>query len=290
MSLSAPRHLFGVHQFSPYSLETGEFFGTIKCLSGSSLSLSGEQVKLTGGSNKYTWAVETGLVTAEMSLKFKEYPAFVFELFMGKAPTTSTISSGQVADFANKKGSSIKSGSAGVSSVDVIPTTGAANLKFGKYVLKAVDSNTLGLYHSTDINHDVGVDVEYSNDALKVAEFDVASGSNDLAAFGLRFMGVGSAAFVAGDTAEFNVYPAGEKMEVVIGGAADVTPEFGCIVMAEKRSDKSLVALEVFRAKASGLPLGLESKAFSESEVKIDCLYDPVKNGVFKFLSLKPQA
>lgn len=289
MSLSAPRHLFGVHQFSPYSLETGEFFGTIKCLTGSSLSLSGEQVKLNAGSNRYAWSVETGLITAEMSLKFSEYPAFIFELFLGKAPTTST-SVGEVAGFANKKGASIKSGSAGVSSVDVIPTTGAANLKFGKYVLKAVDANTLAVYHSTDINHDVGTDVEYMNDALKVAELDIGSGANDLAAFGLRLMGVGTAAFVAGDTAEFHVYPAGEKMEVVIGGAADVTPEFGCIVMAEKRSDKSLVALEVFRAKASGLPLGLESKAFSESEVKIDCLFDPAKNGVFKFLSLKPQA
>ena len=71
MALSNPRIVFGVHSVSPYSRTTGEFYGILKVLGGSSLSLSGELLKLNGGSRKYPWAVEDGLITAEMTLKVK---------------------------------------------------------------------------------------------------------------------------------------------------------------------------------------------------------------------------
>lgn len=283
MSLKNPRALFGVHQFSPYSRTSGEFYGTIKCLSGSSMSLSGEQVKLEGGSNKYSWATESGKITAEMTVKFKEYPAFVFELFFGKAASESfTPSAGEVVGLQNVKGSSI------FSAISAVSIVGAQNLKFGKYVLKAIDSNTLAVHVSTDIDFSKGQSADYSSQDLKVAEIDIVAGDNAVPAFGIKLV-ASAPAFVAGDTAEFTVLPSySEKLEVTIGGLGEVTPEFGAVVMGEKRGDGSIVAIDAFRLKAAGgMPIGFEQGAFSESEVKLEAMYDAAKNGVFKFLSVK---
>jgi hypothetical protein len=283
MALKNPRALFGVHQFSPYNRQTQEFLGTVKCLSGSSMTLSGEQVKLEGGSNKYSWATESGKISAELSVKLKEYPAFVFELFFGKAATESfTASAGEIVGLANGKGTSI------LSAISAVSIVGAQNLKFGKYVIKAVDSNTISLHVSTDIDFSKGQSAEYSAQDLKVAEMDIVSGDNAVPGFGIKFV-ASSPSFVAGDTAEFTVLPGySEKLEVVIGGIGETTPEFGAIIMGEKRGDGSIVAVDAFRLKAAGgMPIGFEEGAFSESEVKLEALYDSAKNGVFKFLSIK---
>ena len=83
MGLSEPRVFFGVHSIAPYSRTTGEFFGIAKVLATSTLSFTGELIKLNGGSNKWPFAIEDGLLSAEISLGLKEYPNFVFELFLG---------------------------------------------------------------------------------------------------------------------------------------------------------------------------------------------------------------
>ncbi len=287
MSLSAPKAIFGIHSVTPYKLDgSGEFYGTLKVLSGSSLELTGDQVKLTGGSNRYTWAVENGSVESSMSLKFSEYPAFVWELFFGKAPTVSSAQSlGEVSALQAKKGLTVTDSVTGVSA---IPTSGAQSLKVGKYLLKAVSSTVLKVYHSTDLDHARGIDAEYRTDLLEVTEVTLQSGSNDIASLGIRLTGASMPALVAGDTASFEVLPPyAEKMEVVVGGSSDSTPEFGAIVMAEKRGDNSIVSLDVFKCRASGMGLSFDAKAFSASDVKVDCLYSPEKNGVFKFLSVK---
>ena len=87
MSLSEPRAIFGVHSVSPYDRDTGEFKGILKVLGSSTVTLAGELIKLNGGSNKYAWAVEQGLISAETTLKTREYPNFLYELFLGKIPT-----------------------------------------------------------------------------------------------------------------------------------------------------------------------------------------------------------
>jgi hypothetical protein len=291
MALSNPRAIFGVHQTTFYNRTTGLPYGTIKAQKSSSLSLSGELVKLTGGSNKYPWAVEDGLITAELSLKVSEYPAFMFELMLGKAPTeTSSDTAGSVANFVDKNGASIKDASNGISAISVIPTTGAANLKFGHYVIKAVSSTTVDIYMSTDIQHARGTDVSYQNDLLKVtaSPITIAAGTNDAADLGLRLTGVGTPAFTTGDTAEFQVIPPHSgAMEVSLGGASDISPEFGAIVYAQKRSDGSMTCVDLYRCRGIGLPLGFEQGAFSESEIKAEALYDSEKDAICKFWNVK---
>jgi len=287
MSLSTPRSIFGVHSVAPYSRSTGMFYGIMKILDGSNLNLQAEQVDLQGGSNKYPWASEDGYSSGELSLKVGQLDDFVFELFLGKAPTATTSeTSGNVSTAVNKYGSSMIAAT-GVLTPTVIPTTGAANLKFGKYVIKALSSTSFGIYMSSDIDHSRGTDESYDSDILLVETVTgVATGANsDVASLGLRFTGGASAtAFVTGDTATFEVRPVNSKSSVaVIGAAADVFPEFGAIVMAQKRSGDELFELDIYRCKASGMPISFEAKAWNKPEVKAKLLYDSAKDGLFGF-------
>lgn len=295
MALSDPRIIFGVHSVSPYSRTTGEFYGILRVLGGSSLSLSGELLKLNGGSNKFPWAVEDGNITAEMSLKIKEYPDFLFELFLGKAPTAAGAdTAGTVSAVTDKYGTSVVA-STGLASVSVIPSTGAADLKFGKYLVKAVSATTIDVYASTNIDFARGTDADYESDLLKVTSSPLTittGGNTDLASFGLRFVGgAGAIAFVSGDTATFEVKPPSSKsMSVLIGENSAVFPEFGAILMAKKRGNLEMFEVDAFRCKAVGLPIGFEENAFSEAEVKAEVFYDSAKNGIMSVRSILPSS
>jgi len=55
MALKKPRTLFGIHEAVLYFQNSGKPYGTLRVLAGSTLTLSGELVSLTGGSSKYIW-------------------------------------------------------------------------------------------------------------------------------------------------------------------------------------------------------------------------------------------
>jgi len=286
MSRTAARHIFGIHSFTPYSRVDGTFFGMVNVLDSGSLSLTGELIDLFGGSNKYPWASEDGQVTAEMSLKFGEMPNFFFELFLGKAPTATTAeTSGNVTALVNKKGTSIMQATTGIASVTALSGS-SANLKFGKYVVKYVSATTVKIYASTDIDLNRGTDVSVDDDANSVtaAALTITSGGDtDVTALGIKITGgSGTIAFVAGDTATFEVRPVNARaMTVNIGGAADVRPEFGAILMAQKRGSDALFEVDAYKCKADGMPIGFESFAWAKPEVKAKLLYDSAKDAVF---------
>lgn len=293
MGLSTPRSTYGIHSVSPYSRTDGLFYGIMKVLDSSSLSLSAEQNDLTGGSNKYPWASEDGAVSAEMSLKVGQMEDFMFELFLGKAPTATTAeTSGNVSTLTNKKGTSVVAAT-GIASVSAIASTGPANLKFGRYVVKVITSTTVKVYASTDADFARGTDAEYADDALSVtaSALTITTGADtDIAALGVKLVGgAGTIGMTVGDTATFEVRPINAKTSVVrIGAAADVFPEFGCVIMAQSRSNGEMFEVDAFRCKASGMPIGFETFAWNKPEVKAKLLYDSVKNGVFDIRHVTP--
>jgi len=287
MSLSQPRILYGVHSISPYNRSTGEAYGIAKVIGQFSANFSGELQELTGGSSKFPWAVEESTISAELSLSFKEYASWMFELFLGAAPTDSGANAaGAVSGFANKYGTSVLQASTGIDAVSVIPSTGAANLKFTKYLLKAVSSTAVDVYAMSDADFTRGTDVTYTTDLLKVAASQTitSGGDTDIADLGLRLEGgSGTIGMTTGDTATFEVKPPSSRsMEVVVGASGQSFPEFGCIAMAQKRGSGELFELDVYRCKGAGLPIGLKENAYSEAEVSARALYDSDRNGVYK--------
>jgi hypothetical protein len=294
MALSNPRSFFGVHSFTPYSRTDGTFYGTVKVLKSSSLSMSAELIEQTGGSSKYPWNVEDGAISAEMSLKFGQFEDFLFELFLGKAPTAvTTEASGNASALTNFKGTSAMSATTGIASVGV-KSGSESDLKFGKYVVKAVSATTVDVYFSSDADIARGTNGTYQNDALKITASALtitASSPVTIPSFGLELTGgSGTIALVTGDTATFAVRPVNNGgMTVRIGSAGDTTfPEFGTICMAQKRGNQELLELDIFRCKSAGLPLNFDQNAFAEAEVKVKVLYDSAKDGIFDVRFVKP--
>lgn len=293
MALSQPRVIFGVHSITPFSRTTGEAYGTAKVIGEASMSLSGELVKLMGGSNKYPWAIEDGAINAEISMKIREYPNFLFELFLGKAPTLSTVdTAGTVSTLTDKYGTSTVDATTGIASVAVLAAS-KANLKFGRYLVKVVTATTVDVYALSDVDFARGTDATFVNDSLKITSspLTITSGADtNVANFGFKLVGgSGTIGMTAGDTATFEVLPPSDSgADVKVGGSADTYPEFSLLLVAQKQGSGHMSEIEVFRAKGIGAPIGFTEKAFSEAEIKIEAFYDSAQDGVFRLRDLYP--
>jgi hypothetical protein len=253
--------------------------------------MEGETIELRGGSNRFPWSIQDGNINASIELTTKEYPDFLMELFLGKKPNAVLAdASGDVVDFINKFGSSVKSASNGISAI--APLTGSeANLKFTKYVIKALSANTIDIYAMSNIDFNRGTDADFQDDLLKItsAPITIAVGSNPLAGFGLDLTGVGVPAFVIGDTATFEILPIHSgAMDVVVGGLSDIFPEFGVVLVTQQLGSQEMFEIDVFKCKAIGLNLGAQEKAFSETPVSAKAFFDADKGGICKIRAIKP--
>ena len=291
MALSNPRILYGVHSVSPYSRTTGLPYGMLRVLAGSTFEMSGDQQTLFGGSFRFPWAVENGEINATLTINTKEYPDFLFTLFLGKAPTAiAADTTGDVSGFANVNGTSMFDASTGIATATV-KSSSETDLKFGKYIVKYVSATTVDVYLLSDVDANRGTDISFENDALKITASPLtitASTAVTIPNCGIELTGGSSTiALVDGDTAEFFVLPIHTGgMEVLIGGSADEFVEFGAILMSAKRATGELFEIDVYRAVGNGLSLGADEKAFSESSITATAFYDSAKNAICKIRAI----
>lgn len=288
MGLQQPRSFFGVHTMAPYNPNTGEFYGIARVLQGSTFKMEGDVIELKGGSNRFSWKVEDGDVNAELSFTISEYPNWLFELFGGKAPTQGAAeANGNMGTVTNVKGTSIVAATGILSALNL---DAAADLKFGHYLLKASDANTLQVFVSSNIDFSRGTSIDYSADSLLVGTIDVSTGTAiGIAGLGWEVTGGASAtAFVAGDTAEFTIRPTNTYNRTVrIGGISDTFPEFGAFLYGQKSGTGAAVEVRVFRMKAIGLTLGAERKQFGQSEYTAKAYYDSGKDGICDYTEIE---
>jgi len=291
MALSEPRVIYGIHSASPYSRTTGLPYGILRVVGGSSMALSGELIKLNGGSAKYAWAVEDGLISAEITLKPKEYPNFLFELFLGKAPTANAAETGaSVTTLTDKNGTLVVS--TGLASVGV-KSGSETDVKFGNFVVVAASATTVDVYLQSDVDIARGTDGTYQNDALKITASPLTittSTAVEVPNFGVELTGgSGTIAMTTADTATFKSRPINTKsMDVVIGSTSDLPLEFGLIMIAQQRGNGEMFEIDAYKCKGVGLPIGLEENAYSEAEIKAEAFYDSTQDGVFAIRHVTP--
>jgi hypothetical protein len=293
MALSNPRSIYGIHSVAPYNTSSGEFYGILKVLGDSSLNLSGELNALNGGSSPYPYAVEQGVITTEVNLVFREYPDFVFELFLGKAPTSNAAeASGSTTALVNKTGTSVFNGTTGIATITV-ESGDEADVKFTKYAVVAASATTVDLYAGSDVDFARGTDLDYQNDLLKITTSPLtvadSGGTTSIPGTGLEITGgSGTVAMTSGDTAVFSSRPVNQgSMDVVIGGSSDVFPEFGAIMLANQRGNGAMFEVDMFRMKAVGLPIGLAENAYGEVSVAAQGFRDSCRNGVFSIRTVE---
>lgn len=297
MSLSNPRIFFGVHSFSPYCRTSGLPFGTSLVLGQSGFSLSAELASHLAGSNRYPWAVEETNITAELSLTIKQYEDWMMQLFLGKKPTAGTPSAtGTISTLTDKLGSVVDAVT-GIVSVG-IKAGSEADLKFSKYVVKVTNAalDQVDVYALSNVDFSSGTDAQFEDDLLKITATPLTitnGGVLEVPGFGIELTGGSAVDFATlsndGETATFEVLPPDAKsISVNFGGAADVFPEFGAIVVGQKRGNSEMVEIDIYRLKAVGMPMGFAEKAFSEAEITAQAFYDADKDGVFGLRHVTP--
>lgn len=297
--LSNPRILFGVHSFTAYDRDSGLPYGTALVIGNSSFSLAGELASLTGGSNKYPWAVEETNITAELSVTVKQYEDWMMQLFLGKKPTAGTPSTtGTISTLTTKKGALVNA-TWGIASVQ-IKTGSEADLKFGKYVVKVHDKalDQVHVYALSNIDFARGANKNFEDDLLRItaSPLTITDGASiEVPGFGIELVGGTTVDLDTntsnGDTAVFEVLPPDKaSVSAIFGGSSDVFPEFGAIVVGQKRGNGEMVELDIYRLKAVGLPMGFQEKTFSEAEITAQAFYDADKDGIFGMRHITPSS
>lgn len=294
MTMRDPRIIYGIHQITPYSRTTGLPYGTAKVLANSSIAFAGSLKEQFGGSARFPFAVEESTISTDIKIAVKSLENWMFEIFLGKAPTHTVTPDvdGVISTLTNKKGTSIVSATVGIVGV-TLKTASSAQLKFGKYVVKATGAAAVDVYCLTDADFARGTDKAYQDNLLKItaSPLTITTGTAvEIPDFGLELTGgSGTIALVTDDTATFEIVPPfTESLDVVIGGVSDTFPEFGLIMVAQARGNGELFEVDAYRVKAVGLPIGLAEKAFGESEINAKAFYDSVANGVCKVRWFKP--
>ena len=270
---------------SPYSRTDGTPYGILKVIGESSIALSSDLELLYAGSNRFPWAAEAKTISTEVTAKVKAYPDFLFELFLGASATASGAdTSGTITTAANKNGATIIDATTGLASV-TIKAASKANLKFGKYVLEATTEDDLNIYLLSDIDFKRGTDVSYTDDTLLVATVAIADsgGTTDVDSLGLTFTGgSGTVAFTVGHTATFEVKPPSTTSStIVVGAAGDSSVDFGALMYAQKRATDEIFEVDAHYCVGVGLPISFAEQAYSEAELKMQCLYDSALDRVF---------
>lgn len=293
MGTSNPRNLFGIHSILFYRRSDRSAYGPpLKVIASGGVDLPADFEDLTGGSEKFVLASEPKTITPEMKLTTKDYADYLYELFMGATVVKNAAeASGNVSSIANYKGTTAFSATIGVASAVVIPTTGAANLKFARYVVVVKSPSTVNVLASSDIDFRRGANATYQNDNLELvaADLTITTGANtDIPSIGVRLTGgSGVIAMVAGDTAQFEVRPPNAGSSIIdIGDVGTNFAEFGCTMYAQKRGNGEMFEIECYRCIGAGLPMNFEEKAWAQAELTVKVLKDFTLDRVMRIRSI----
>ena len=291
MALTQPRSLFGIHSVTFLNKETFEPYGIAKVLGGSTLELTGEQETLFGGSNKYAWDVENKTISTSFTINIKEYSDMMFERMLGAtAVETSAEVSGSVDTLTNVYGTLLEA-STGIASVG-LEAGETDNLKFGKYLVKAVSATTVDVYAFSDVDFAKGTDLSYQDDTLKItaSALTIATGATvSIPNLGVELTGgSGTIALNTGDTAIFEILPPHSgTSRIAVGSANSVFSEFACIVLAQKKSTGDMFQITIYRATGIGMPLPLAEGGFAVSDLTVSALFDSSRDKVFDITACK---
>jgi hypothetical protein len=286
MALSTARSVFGIHSIATYNPATFEPYGIAKVLGSLTLSLTGEQIPLNGGSLPYPWDVQSGVVSTEGSFVLREVPDWSFEALQGSLATVNAAeTSGAVTTIANVKGSSVVAAT-GIASVSLLAGA-SVDVKSGMYVVKAASTTTVDVYALSDVDFLRGADLTFVNDSLKITSSALTittGGDVNIPSIGLKLTGgAGTIGMTAGDTAWFDARSVNQASRTVtVGKSGETIPTVGLLCAAQKKGSGEIFFLDIFKVQSSGFPYNLTEKAWMESEVSFQAFYDATRNGVYR--------
>lgn len=287
MGLSLPQTIYGVHSLTLYNRATYEPYGIMKVVGSLGFEFSGDFKDLFGGSSRYAWDSEGGVLGAMLKGTVKECPNFAFEKFLGGAATKNVAeASGNFSTVTNRKGTSVKSATTGIATV-AAKTGKETDLKTGTYVIKCVTATTVDVYAMSDYDFSNGTAKAFESDLCKITASPltiVASTGAEVPGFGIELTGgSGTIGMTIGDTASFEVrrINAGSD-EIVIGQSTATFPAFGALIAAQPKASGDTFEVHAFNCRGIGFPVSLKEMDWVSHDISIKCLIDPVENAVAK--------
>ena len=273
-----PRLSYGIHNITVMDISTGLPKGILKVVS--SLSGGGERETndLFAGSNPNAWDSEVGNVNNDLTMNIKEFHPCLFELAGYNKTLIQAAVDGEVVDFDNKFGTSVKKATTGIASV-AVKEAKKDNLKDGLYVIKATAAAKIEVYAVTDIDFEEGAETSFLDANGKIlAETTVVTGASvNIADFGLTITGgSGTIAFDIGDTAMFEVRRAHKGGYIYSYGINPVPLEFSAYATSQKRANGEFVRIFYPRLKLTNFPTSLNEKEWSGSDITVKVISDPV--------------
>lgn len=283
--MSYERINFGIHSIAPKRITDGLPYGIMKVLGGGTLALSADFQELFGGSEKFSWAVESTTISAEWSATVKSMKDFMFELFLGATVTTTAASAtGTLDGLENVLNESVVDSSTGIASV-AVKSGSEADLKDGIYVIKAVSATTVDVYALTDIEFNkegATNSLEYLTNDLKINESPLTITTDtavEIVGLGVELTGgSGTIGMTENDTARFSVRSAHGGLSVIdIGLDGTTFPEHSQLCLAQKRANGDTFELELYRVIASGMPIPFTEQEFAIPELSMRVVKDTCK-------------
>lgn len=290
MTESNVNTIFGIHTLTAYNITTREILGRARVAGSAEIKLEGELIPLNGGSSKAPWKVERGLISYETTITLKEYPSFLFQTLLGKAITENAAeTSGNCSTLIDTYGTSVV-GSTGIATATV-KSGSEADLKFSKYLVKAVSSTTVDVFAYSDVDFSNGTDLTYQNDLCKItaSPLTITTGTPvTIPSIGIELTGgAGTIGMTTGHTATFEVRPINTKSRTVtIGSSTESFSDFGLLISAARSGDGGMVEVDCFKCAAVGMPINFTENEFSEFSVTMQMYKDSARaegNGVFSY-------
>lgn len=278
--------IYGIKALALVNRTTGVPYGRYRVLGGGEITMSADKVQLMGGAQKFSWATEWGVYDTEISMTIREYPEFGFRMLLqGSSVVNAAESAGNVSALSNKSGTSLATGTTGIA---VSAIAGGANLKTGKYTVVSLGTGTIDVYY-------VGSQSDsYETSTLKINSTPLSQGGGgetaSLTAYGLTFTSraAGSSDLHVGDTATFTVRKINTgNEEIAIGRASETVTEFTAYLFGEDQKTGDQFYVEIPRCSASGLPIKMTEKEYSESEVTLSFDYDATLDYALKVYKVK---
>lgn len=285
MSLSTRRGQFSAHSIAFYTRSTGVPIAIAKVIKSAGLDFGADFEDLEGGSNLFPFDTEIKKMSGEIKLVLGEYDPDVMTMLLGGTLTeNSAEAAGAIDGYVNVNGTSVKNAANGIDTVE-LKVGDSADLKEGKYILKATAATVVSLYGLTDVDFKRGTDLTFTDDTLLIeASIDVTAGDVDIEELGITLSKIGIPNFTIGDTAEFYIRkPNTGSIELLIGGTGSEFSEVGCIIVGQKLSGGHITMLELYKVKGAGMPINFNAGSWSEASITMKALYDSDKDAIGKF-------
>lgn len=283
MTLGSPKTVYGIHSITLLRRVDKVPLGIVKVMAGAELAVSGSFNDLFGGSSRYPYDSEAGVLDTSMNFTVKEFHNMLLTQALGASVTeVAAEASGNVGTLTNQKGAFVGA-STGIASV---AASTPADLKSGMYVCVVTGAKVFDVYAVSDIDFVKGTAGSYLDNALKIGTITMGDTSDTQALTGYGFTftgGSGTVALVTGDTAFFYVRRQNSGVDLItVGQSAQDFPEFSAMIYAQRKANGDMLEIYAPKVKALGLPLSLQEQAWATSQVQAKLLYDADEDCVYK--------